>query len=76
MKLEITDDHMDIVPDEEVNYLALDADGQLWMIGEGGGVFLSDDGSATIYRYEELLEAFKSFGPFKRFNGKITLSND
>ncbi len=76
MKLEIVDEHMDIAPDEEVNYLALDADGQIWMIGEGGGVYFDSAGNSSIYNYDELLRAFKEFGPFKKFNGKITLSND
>lgn len=59
---------------EELNYLALDKDGQLWFIGGGGGVFL-DDKSGTIYDEKAMRDALIKFGPFTKFNGKITLEN-
>lgn len=75
MKLEIIEENIKIVPEEESSYLALDKDDQLWLVAEWGGVFFDSSGEASVYTQDDIMDAVEEFGPFRRFNGKIMLSN-
>ncbi len=55
--------------------LAVDKDGDLWFLGYDGAAFVQN-GLGLCFHDETKTELILKYGPFTKFEGSITLSND
>lgn len=80
MKIEVSNDAVQTIDDLEVGTLYVDRDGDCYYCGyvEGGDktLLVISDESITAVWVSTLPATLKEFGPFTRFEGKITLSNN